>query len=121
MAHAKLEIKGNLGSDPETKYTPNGTMLVELRVAVNDWRKPEDGPTWYRVSAWDRLAERLDKLAAAGSLGKGSSVQVTGNFTPHAYTANDGTERVSFDLTAYDFEFGNDKRQDAPNDGPSTY
>lgn len=117
MSFAKIEVLGNLGADPETKYTPNGAMVVELRLAVNDYRKPDDPPVWYRVSAWDRLAERLDKLAQAGSLQKGYSIIVEGYFAPREYTAQDGTQRVSYDITAFTFDFAGSGRRDQNGNG----
>lgn len=108
---AKVTLLGNLGADPETKYTPNGTMVVELRLAVNP--RPRSGqqgrdeapPTWYRISAWDRLADRLDKLSQQGHVAKGRSLMVEGRLEPREYTANDGTTRVSYDVTMTDFNF----------------
>lgn len=116
---AKITIIGNLGADPETKYTPSGAMIVELRLAVNPRRRgnqqagDEPPPTWYRVSAWDRNAERLDKLAQQGHIAKGRPLYVEGQFEPREYTASDGTSRVSYDVTLSDFQFvGGDRPQD---------
>lgn len=116
---AKITLFGNLGADAETKYTPSGAMIVELRLAVNPRRRgnqqggEEPPPTWYRISAWDRIAERLDKLAQQGHIAKGRSLYVEGQFEPREYTANDGTSRVSFDVTMSDFQFvGGDRPQD---------
>ena len=128
---AKVTLLGNLGADPETKYTPNGTMVVELRIAVNP--RPRGGqqggrdeapPTWYRVSAWDRLADRLDKLSQQGHIAKGRSLMVEGRLEPREYTANDGTTRVSYDVTMTDFNFvggGRDGDQQQQGGGQSNY
>jgi single-strand DNA-binding protein len=104
MSFAKIHIHGNLGADAETKYTPNGAMVVELRIAVND-RRDDTNTTWYRISAWDRLADRLDKLATGGHLSKGSSLYVVGQLTPRPFQGNDGSSRISFDVTMLDFDF----------------
>lgn len=117
---AKVTLLGNLGADPETKYTPNGTMVVELRLAVNP--RPRSGqqeapPTWYRISAWDRLADRLDKLSQQGYVAKGRSLYVEGRLEPREYTANDGTQRVSYDVTMTDFNFVGGERRDGEQQG----
>ena len=104
---AKVTLLGNLGTDPESKYTPNGALVVEMRIAVNP--RPRNGqegaPTWYRVSAWDKIAERLDKLAQQGHIAKGRLLLVEGRLEPREYTANDGANRVSYDVTMTDFSF----------------
>ncbi len=120
---ASVALFGFLGADPETKYTPSGTMVVELRIAVN--ARPRGGqqeapPTWYRISAWDRLADRLDKLSQQGYVAKGRPLYVEGRLEPREYTANDGTQRVSFDVTMTDFNFvGGGDRRDGEQGGGS--
>ncbi len=121
---AKVTLLGNLGADPETKYTPNGTMVVELRLAVNP--RPRSGqqeapPTWYRISAWDRLADRLDKLSQQGYVAKGRPLLVEGRLEPREYTANDGTQRVSYDVTMTDFNFVGGERRDGEQGGGGSY
>ena len=121
MSFAKIEVYGNLGADPETKYTPNGTMLVELRIAVNDWRNKDAPAVWYRCTAWDTVATRLDSLAAKGSLQKGYSLYVEGDFKPNTFTGRDGTERVSYDVNLNSFEFvgGRTRDDNADPTGPA--
>jgi single-strand DNA-binding protein len=122
---AKVTLLGNLGADPETKYTPSGTMVVELRLAVNPRPRsgqPEGPPTWYRISAWDRLADRLDKLSQQGYVAKGRTLYVEGRLEPREYTANDGTQRVSYDVTMTDFNFvGGDRREGEQQGGGGSY
>ncbi len=114
---ARISLLGNLGADPETKYTPSGSMVVELRLAVNPrprgQNREEAPPTWYRVSAWDRLADRLDKLSQQGHIAKGRSLYVEGRLEPREYTAQDGSQRISFDVTMTDFDFVGGGRDDA--------
>lgn len=120
---AKVALLGNLGADPETKYTPSGTMVVELRLAVNprprgQQAQEEARPTWYRVSAWDRLADRIDKLTQQGHLAKGRSLFVEGRLEPREFTGNDGQTRISFDVTMTDFQFvGGDRRDGEQGSG----
>jgi single-strand DNA-binding protein len=119
---AKVSLLGNLGADPETKYTPSGTMVVELRIAVNPRPRGQQGqdearPTWYRVSAWDRLADRIDKLTQNQHLRKGSQLFVEGKLEPREYTANDGQTRVSYDVTMTDFQFVGERRDGEQGSG----
>ena len=122
---AKVALLGNLGADPETKYTPNGTMVVELRLAVNPrprgQNREEGPPTWYRISAWDRLADRIDKLSQQGHIAKGRSLYVEGRLEPREYTANDGTQRTSFDVTMTDFNFVGGGRDGDQGQGQGGY
>ncbi|MGC4108657.1 MAG: single-stranded DNA-binding protein [Thermomicrobiales bacterium] len=122
---AKITVMGNLGSDPETRYTPNGAMVVSFSIAVNPRRRNQQGggdeppPVWYRVSAWDRLAERIDKLAQQGYIARGRQLLVTGSFEPREFQGNDGSTRMSFDVTAESFEFvgGGERQQDGSGGG----
>lgn len=114
---AKISVFGNLGSDPETRHTPQGDLVVSFSLAVNPRRKAQGGndapPVWFRVSAWDRLAERIDKLAGQGHIAKGRSLLVDGVFEPREFQGNDGTTRISYDVTMTDFQFvGGDRQQD---------
>ncbi|HWK80681.1 MAG TPA: single-stranded DNA-binding protein, partial [Thermomicrobiales bacterium] len=78
----------------------------------------EPPPVWYRVSAWDRLAERIDKLAQQGYIAKGRSLLVDGTFEPREFQGNDGQTRISYDITMTDFQFvGGDRQQDGSGGG----
>lgn len=120
---AKITVLGNLGADPETRYTPNGAMVVSFSIAVNPRRRSQQGgeeapAVWYRVSAWDRLAERLDKLAQQGYIARGRTLLVTGSFEPREFQGNDGSTRISWDITADSFEFvGGNRDQDGSGSG----
>ena len=78
MTLNKMMIIGNLGADPELRYTPGGKAVTELRVAVNDNRKGPDGEwieetLWFRVSVWEQQAERM-----AEQLRKGNKIYAEG-------------------------------------------
>ena len=78
---AKITLVGNLGRDPETRYTPNGKMNVTFTMAVSRRFNDQSGQqqertNWYRVTAWGGLAESLDRLAQSGYLAKGKQVYV---------------------------------------------
>lgn len=102
---ATITIVGNLGRDPETRYTPNGRMNVSLNVAVGHRFRDQSGQqqertNWFRVTVWGQQAETLDRMAQQGWLVKGRTVFVSGRFEAREYTANDGTLRTSLDITA---------------------
>ena len=66
-----LTIVGNLGADPEMRYTPAGSLVTNFSVAVNARWTTADGTlgsrvTWYRVACWGRLAEACNQYLAKG-------------------------------------------------------
>lgn len=97
---AQGSIVGNLGGDPETRYTNSGQMNVSFSVATNRKRGDRETVTWWRVTAWGKLAEALDKLAQDGALVKGRQVFVQGEVYQEAFTGRDGGERTSLECSA---------------------
>jgi single-strand DNA-binding protein len=98
MTLNKMMIIGNLGADPELRYTPSGKAVTELRVAVNDNRRGPDGEwveetLWFRVSVWEQQAERL-----AEQLRKGNKIYAEGQLQAREYEARDGQKRTSLEL-----------------------
>jgi single-strand DNA-binding protein len=114
MALSKIQIIGNLGRDPELRYTPSGRPVASFTVAVNQSTKNQqtnewiESTDWFRVSIWGERGER-----AAENLRKGSRVFVDGRFRAREYEANDGQKRMSLDITA-DTVLGLDKREAGP-------
>ena len=98
---SKVMIIGNLGRDPETRYTPNGRPVTEFSVAVNQSTKNQqtnewvEATDWFRVTVWGDRAERT-----AEQLRKGNRVFVEGRFRTREYDARDGQHRVSLEITA---------------------
>ena len=92
MALCKVMIIGNLGADPEMRYTPNGRPVTQFNVAVNQSTKNQqtgewvEATDWFRISVWGDRAER-----AAENLRKGNRVFVEGR---------DGQKRTSLEITA---------------------
>lgn len=101
MAFADIEILGNIGGDPEMRYTPNGKPVTNFNVAVNHSRPDgnggwEDlGTNWFRVAVFGEAAERH-----AENLRKGARVLVKGRFHAREYDRNDGGKGTSLDIVA---------------------
>ena len=99
MALCKVMIIGNLGSDPEMRYTPNGRAVTQFNVAVNQSTKNQqtgewiEETDWFRVSVWGDRAERM-----AESLRKGNKVFVEGRFKSREFEGKDGEKRTSLDV-----------------------
>jgi single-strand DNA-binding protein len=98
MTLNKMMIIGNLGADPELRYTPSGKAVTELRIAVNNNSKGPDGEwveetLWFRASVWEQQAERL-----AEQLRKGNKVFAEGQLRAREYEARDGQKRTSLEL-----------------------
>ena len=109
MSYNKVSIIGNLGRDPETRYTPSGAMNVKLSVATSRRYNDRDGQqqestTWFRVTAWGKLAETLDKFTQSGILAKGRQIYVEGRLEQREFTGQDGQSRTSLDVNASEFQ-----------------
>ena len=110
--YQKLIIVGNLGGDPEMRYTPDGTPVTNFSVATNrKWNNPDgsqgEETIWFRVTAWRKLAETCNQY-----LSKGRQVFVEGRLTPdkttggpRIWTGNDGKARASYEMTADTVKF----------------
>ena len=106
---ARITLVGNLGRDPETRYTPNGRMNVRFTMAVSRRFNDQSGQqqertSWYTITAWGTLAESMDRLAQSGALAKGRQVFVEGRFETHEYQDQQGQTRTSLDVTANEFQ-----------------
>jgi single stranded DNA-binding protein (ssb) len=105
-------IVGNVGRDPEMRYTPSGQAVTSFSVATNRQYTNNNGETvketiWFRVSAWGKTGETCNQY-----LKKGSKVLVEGRLTadpatggPRIWQAQDGTSRASFEVSAQTVRF----------------
>jgi single-strand DNA-binding protein len=108
----KITIIGNLGKDPEMRFTPSGQPVTSFSVASNRKYTNNSGEavketTWFRISAWGKLAETCNQY-----LKKGRLVYVEGRLTPdkntggpRVWTRQDGSPAASFEVTAACVEF----------------
>ena len=105
MSFNKIIIVGNLGRDPELRYTPQGTAVCNFSVATNERRRDKAGEqqditTWFRVNAWGRQAENVSKY-----LSKGRRVYVQGRLHVEEWTDRDGKARYTLEVNASDVQF----------------
>ena len=96
----KAILVGNLGNDPETKYTQGGMAITKISLATTSVRKDRDGNNqeltqWHRVTFFGKLGE-----IAGEYLRKGSQVYVEGSIRYDKYTGQDGVEKYSTDIIA---------------------
>jgi len=96
----KATIIGNLGGDPEMRYTPNGRAFTTFNVACNrTYNTPEgerrEETEWFRVTAWARLAELCSQF-----LSKGRRVFIEGRLSSRSWEGADGQKRFSLEITA---------------------
>ncbi|TCV93872.1 single-strand binding protein [Luteibacter rhizovicinus] len=101
----KVIIVGNLGADPETRYTGSGTAITSLRIATSEaWTDKASGEKqerteWHRVKLFGKLAE-----IAGEYLKKGRQVYIEGSLRTDKYTDKDGVERYSTDIIANEMQ-----------------
>src|SRR5688500_2470071 len=105
MSFNKVILVGNLGRDPELRYTAQGTPVCTFSVATNERRKDRNGEmqdhtTWFRVTLWNRQAE-----TASQYLQKGRQVYIEGRLRVEEYVDRDGKPRHSLEVHATDMRF----------------
>lgn len=120
MSFNKIIIVGNLGRDPELRYTPQGTPVCDFSVATSERRKDKTGEsqettTWFRVTFWGRQAE-----VASQYLTKGKQVYIEGRLSQREWTDKDGNTRTSLEVNGSDLQFigsrGGDDMDSAPRE-----
>lgn len=112
MSYAKITLIGNLGRDPELRYTPSGQAVTNFNMATTEKWQGQDGQlqertTWWKVSVFGKQAETVNQ-----HLKKGSKVYVEGRMIsdpktggPRTYEKQDKTIGTSFELTAQTIKF----------------
>ncbi len=110
--YQKLVIVGNLGHDPDMRYTPSGQAVTNFNVATSRKWTGSDGQqqeetVWIRVSTWGKLAELCNQY-----LNKGRLVLCEGRLTvdretggPRIWTDQNGSPRASYEMTAFEVKF----------------
>lgn len=119
-----VSIIGNLGQDPEMKFTQGGTALLKLSVAVNERWKDKSGEKqerthWVRCTVWGNRAEALNKI-----LSKGDKVGIEGSLEENRWEDQQGNKRTQLQVKVRDVTLlGSPSRQGggggpAPSSGP---
>jgi len=115
MSFNKITLVGNLGRDPELRYTPQGTPVCTFSMATNERRKDKTGEmqdhtTWFRVTLWGRQAE-----TASQYLTKGRPIYIEGRLRVDEWTDRDGKARYTLEVHATDMQFiGGARSEEAP-------
>ncbi len=100
MSFDKHIVMGNLGKDPELRYTPQGTPVVSFPLCSNEKRRGEKVQNWFDVSIFGKSAE-----IAAQYLLKGHTIYVEGREEVDLWQKRDGTPAISRKLTTNSFQF----------------
>jgi single-strand DNA-binding protein len=104
--YQQITLVGNLGNDPEMRYTPTGVPVAHFSLAVSkSWTTQEgqrqEKTMWFRVTTWRKQAETVSQY-----LTKGSKVLVVGELEEaRAYTDRDGNLRAALEVTAQTVRF----------------
>ena len=101
----KVMIIGNLGRDPEMRYTPSGRPVTSFSLASSRTWVPPDGERreeteWFRIVAWNRLAEQCNQYIT-----KGMRVYAEGRLKSDQWTGKDGQNRFTNEINAFQVLF----------------
>lgn len=106
----KVMLIGNVGQDPELRYTPDGNPVANFSIAVNRRRRVgeeyKDETEWFNIVCFSRTAENVNQY-----LTKGQKVYVEGRFQSREYVGQDGNQRKSFEVIANEVTFLSTKNE----------
>src|SRR5258708_26744399 len=112
---AKVTLVGNLGVEPEVRYSADGKPVVSFRLASNfrkrdaESREWVDATNWYRITTFGRLAERLSEQAGAGRLTKGTRLIIFCRLEASAHMDRDNQPQPIQDVIADDAVFSDSR------------
>ncbi len=100
MGVNKVILVGNLGADPEIRYTPSGTAVANFRIATSETYTRKDGQKetkteWHRIVAFNKLAEICGEYLA-----KGKQVYIEGKIQTRAWDDHDGNKKYTTEIIA---------------------
>ncbi len=112
MSYNKITLIGNLGRDPELRYTPQGDAVCDFSIAVNDRKRDKTGEfqdvtTWFKITFWRKQAENASKFLA-----KGRQVFIEGRLQVEEWTDRDGKNRYTLAVQGSELQFLSDGRSD---------
>lgn len=119
----KVILIGNLGSDPEVRYTPNGNAVVSLSLATStSWRDKQSGESqerteWHRLVFFNRLAEIVSEY-----LRKGSKIYIEGSLRTRKWTDKNSVERNTTEIVVNEMQMldGRGASQNTNAESPAT-
>jgi single-strand DNA-binding protein len=121
MSFNKIIAVGNLGRDPELRYTPQGNAVCDFSIATNEKKRDKAGEfqdvtTWFKVTLWGRQAENASKY-----LTKGKPVYVEGRLQTEEWTDRDGNKRLTLVIQGTDMHFigGDNRTEESSSDSNS--
>jgi single-strand DNA-binding protein len=117
----KVILVGNLGADPEIRYTPSGTAVANLRLATSEARTNKEGQKetkteWHRIVTFGRLAEICGEY-----LSKGKQIYIEGRIQTRQWDDRDGNKRYTTEIVANSMQMlgrAGDQPQEAPQGEP---
>ncbi len=121
----KVILIGRLGADPEVRFTPDGTMVANLRIATNDYRKDKSGERierteWHRVVTFGKLAEICQSYLAKGKL-----IYIEGRLQTRTWEDKEGSKRSTTEIVASNMQMldgkGQGRGQDTLGDQAPSY
>lgn len=110
----KVILIGNLGADPEVRYTPSGQPVANFRIATSEtWvdkqGQKQERTEWHRIVAWGKLAELCGEY-----LSKGRQVFVEGKLQTRQWEDRDGNKRFTTEIQAREITFLGGRGEGAP-------
>jgi single-strand DNA-binding protein len=121
----KVILIGRLGADPEVRYTQDGMMITNLRIATNEFRKDKSGERvdrteWHRVVAFGKLAE-----ICGNYLSKGRLVFIEGSLRTRQWEDKEGNKRSTTEILANNMQMleskGGGREETAASGGAPPY
>lgn len=112
----RVTLLGNLGSDPELRFTQNGQAVLNMRIATTETyldkdKQRQERTDWHNVVLWGKRAEALAKF-----LGKGSSLLVEGSIRTSSYDDREGNKRYKTEIIASNVVLTGGRSKDGPRD-----
>jgi len=108
-----VALIGRLGADPEIRYTPSGVPVANFRIAVNEYRKDQNGQKqerthWFSCVAWKGLAETIERY-----LSKGSQVGISGSLQQRTWQNEAGDTRSTVEIVVRNLTMLDGKRRES--------
>lgn len=119
MSFNKIILVGNLGKDPELRYTPQGKAVCSFTMATNEKRRDKSGElqdvtSWFKITLWGQQAENASKY-----LSKGRPVYIEGRLRLEEWTDRENNTRYTLDVQATDMQFIGSGREEGGGGGYS--